>query len=89
MCLIFALQLGGSVYQWNNARIIALFTLFGISLLAFAALQIRLGDQGTLPPRIAKNRTLIFASIFVMTIDGAYYAVAYFVCGNLPKHLYF
>ena len=67
------------MYPWNNPRIIALFTLFGVFIIAFSALQIKLGDEATLPPRVAKDRTLIFASFFVMTIDGAYYAVAYFV----------
>ena len=84
ICLIFGLQLGGGVYPWNSGRIIALFTLFGFFTLAFAALQYELGDAATLPPRMARNRTLIFASFFVMTIDGAYYAIAYFVSHKLP-----
>ncbi len=79
VCLLFGLQLGGGEYPWDDPRIIALFTLFGVLIIAFAALQIRLGDGATLPPRVAKDRTLIFASFFVMTIDGAYYAIAYFV----------
>ena len=79
ICLIFALQLGGGVYHWSNPRIIALLILFGIFLVAFAVLQVQLGEEATLPPRVVKDRTLIFASFFVLTIDGAYYAIAYYV----------
>lgn len=90
VCLIFALQFGGSSGTWHTPAIIVLFTLFGVLLLAFAAYEAWLGETATVPPRIAKNRTVLSASFFVLTIDAPYYAVAYFVGGIivlLRRHL--
>lgn len=79
VCLVLGLQLGGGEDSWASARVLALFTLFGVFILSFAAVEFMLGDGATLPPRIAKNRTVLSASVFVMCIEGAYYAVAYYV----------
>ena len=94
VCLIFALQFGGSSGTWNTPAIIVLFTLFGVFLLAFATYETWLGETATVPPRIAKNRTVVSASFFVLAIDAPYYAIAYFVSGisvlqtfNVLNHL--
>lgn len=79
VCLIFALQFGGSSGTWNTPAIIVLFTLFGGFLVAFAMYERWLGETATVPPRIAKNRTVVSASLFVLAIDAPYYAIAYFV----------
>ncbi|KAF2839733.1 MFS general substrate transporter [Patellaria atrata CBS 101060] len=79
VCLIFGLQFGGTSDPWDSPRVIALFTLFGVFILSFAANEIYLGDAATMPPRIAKNRTVISASFFVLCIDAPYYAIAYFL----------
>lgn len=38
VCLLLALQWGGVTYDWSNGRIIALFVVFGIAIIAFVAL---------------------------------------------------
>jgi len=38
---------GGTMYAWDSGRIIALFTVFGITLLAFIGVQIWLGESAT------------------------------------------
>jgi MFS family permease len=40
VCLLLALQWGGSKYDWNNGRIIALFVIFGVLIIAFLVIQI-------------------------------------------------
>ena len=47
VCLLLALQWGGTTYAWNNGRIIALLVIFCAALLAFVAVQIWLGDIAT------------------------------------------
>jgi len=39
VCLLLALQLGGSTYAWNDARIIVLWVIFGLLMIAFAGVQ--------------------------------------------------
>src|ERR1700760_1547865 len=40
VCLVLALQWGGTTYSWRNARIIVLLILCGVLCLAFVAIQI-------------------------------------------------
>lgn len=59
ICLLLALQWGGSKYDWSNGRIIALFVLFGILIITFILLQIfRDDDYVTIPTRVITNRSV-------------------------------
>lgn len=53
ICLLLALQWGGTKHPWSDGRIIALFVLFGIFIIAFVAIQIWKGDAATVPPSIS------------------------------------
>ncbi|KAI1841605.1 hypothetical protein JX266_012158 [Neoarthrinium moseri] len=66
VCLLLALQWGGVLYAWNEGRIIALLTLFGVLLVAFILIQGLLPETSTIPPRIFKQRSMYtgFAAIF-------------------------
>jgi len=47
ICLLLALQWGGVTYAWGSGRIIALFVLFGILVIAFVVVQIFKGETAT------------------------------------------
>lgn len=79
VCLLLALQWGGVTYDWSNGRIIALFVVFGIAIVAFVALQIILGDKATVPTDIARQRTIAFASFFGLCIGGSFFIMIYFI----------
>ncbi|RAK94838.1 MDR family MFS transporter [Aspergillus ibericus CBS 121593] len=79
VCLLLALQWGGTTYAWNNSRIIGLFIGFGLILICFVGSQIWLGDKATLPPRIMKMRTTISLSCFSLGFGGAYYLLMYYL----------
>ena len=70
---------GGTTYNWNNGRIVALFVVFGITLIAFAGVQVWLGEGATIPPRIATQRTIWSASWFAFFLTGGYFLFIYFV----------
>lgn len=44
ICLLLALQWGGTTYSWSNARIIVLFCMFGCLTATFVAIQLWKGD---------------------------------------------
>ncbi|KAI0123646.1 major facilitator superfamily domain-containing protein [Xylariales sp. AK1849] len=79
VCLLFTLQWGGTTYAWNSGEIIALFVVFGITLIAFIGSQAWLGEAGTVPPRIAKQRTIFASSLFTFCLAGTFFLLSYFI----------
>lgn len=45
VCLLLALQLGESRYAFSDGRIIALFVMFGVLLIAFIVVQYFAGSE--------------------------------------------
>jgi len=89
VCLILALQLSGGNNSWSSPQVIALLTLFGVFIISFIAVQIWLQEGATLPPRIAKKRTVAFAAFYAMCLDGSYYTLTYYVRAarlHFPAH---
>lgn len=65
VCLLLALQWGGTTYPWSNSKVWGCLLGFGLLISIFIALQIKLGDRATLPPRIlVKNRTVLVSALY-------------------------
>ncbi|CAF9933684.1 MAG: hypothetical protein ALECFALPRED_005660 [Alectoria fallacina] len=79
ICLLLALQWGGSKYHWGNGRIIALFVVFGMLAIAFGGVQIWKGDNATIPPRILKKRSIAFGSWFMFCLGGSFFVLIYYI----------
>ena len=79
VCLLLALQWGGSKYPWKDGRIIALFVVFGILIMTFIGIQIWRQDAATVPPRILKNRSMAAGSFFSLCLGGSFFVLVYFL----------
>ncbi|KUI53575.1 Putative HC-toxin efflux carrier TOXA [Cytospora mali] len=79
ICLLLALQWGGTEYPWNNSRIIGLFVGFGAMIALFIGIQFWKGDQGTLPPRLFKNRNVLCAMLFSCFFGSAFFPLIYYL----------
>ncbi|KAI3402167.1 hypothetical protein diail_96 [Diaporthe ilicicola] len=79
VCLLLALQWGGSTYAWASWRVILLFVLFGVLGMAFAAVQTFMPDTASIPPRIIKQRTVFFANSFTFFIAGSMLMLVYYL----------
>ncbi|KAL8942384.1 MAG: hypothetical protein Q9216_001704 [Gyalolechia sp. 2 TL-2023] len=79
ICLLLALQWGGSEYSWGSGRIIALFVIAGVLASGFAIVQFRQGDNATIPIRIVKQRSMATASWFVFCLGASFFVLIYFV----------
>ncbi|CAL5874497.1 uncharacterized protein PFLUO_LOCUS8793 [Penicillium psychrofluorescens] len=79
VCLLLALQWGGTAYPWSDARVIALFVVFGVLLIAFIAVQFWVGDNATIPLRIAKQRSIASGSLFAVCIGASFFIMVYYV----------
>ncbi|KAH8589817.1 putative MFS multidrug transporter [Bisporella sp. PMI_857] len=78
ICLLLALQWGGTKHAWDSAQIIALFVVFGVLLIAFAAVQVWVGDNATIPVRIARQRSLAFSSLFEFCLSASFFIMVYY-----------
>lgn len=79
VCLLLALQWGGSTYAWGNVRIIVLFILFAVLISIFIAIQMWKGDLATVPPRIIKQRSVYGAAIFAIFIGASFFIFVYYL----------
>lgn len=79
VCLLLALQWGGTTYAWDSWRIIFLFVLFGILIIAFIFIQFKMQDNGTVPPRIIKKRSVWASAIFSFSLGAAFMGSVYYL----------
>lgn len=73
ICFLMALQWVGSMYPWNNGRIIALFVVAGVLGIAFTILQLGSKSATTIPRTLARNRDVWLAASYAMCITGGVY----------------
>ncbi|KAL7933667.1 putative aflatoxin efflux pump [Trichoderma chlorosporum] len=79
LCLLLALQWGGSKYDWSNWRIIFLFIMFAVTALAFALVQIKMPETASLPPKVITQRTMLSATFYMLFVAGAMMLLVYFI----------
>ncbi|CAG7933235.1 unnamed protein product [Penicillium olsonii] len=79
ICLIFALQWGGSLYSWDSARIIALFVVSGVTFVTFLGIQVWQKDQATIPIRLMKNRNVWGAAWYGSCISSTTFVFTYYL----------
>ncbi|KAL4758223.1 MDR family MFS transporter [Aspergillus foveolatus] len=79
LCLILALLWGGKEYSWKNARIIVLFVLFGVIMVAFMLVQKRKGDDALVPMRILCQRSIAFGMFFSFCTSGTGFILEYYL----------
>lgn len=79
VCLLLALQWGGQQYPWSDGRIIALLTLFSVLLVVFIGIQFWQQESATVPPRIAKNRTVAAGAFYSFTLGSAFMINVYYL----------
>lgn len=80
ICLLLALQWGGSNYPWNDGRIIALFVLFGVLFIVFLGVQVWQKDRATIPVRMMKNRNIWGGVWYASFLGAAMFIFNYYVC---------
>lgn len=79
ICLLLALQWGGTTYAWSNWRIILCFVLFGVLILVFTFVQYRQQDNATIPPRVLGMRTVWAGAFFAFAAGASFFVAIYFL----------
>lgn len=79
VCLLLALQWGGTTYDWSNWRIILLLVLSGILFIIFVYLQHLFQEHATVPPRILKYRAVSAGVTYAFFSGSAMMTLTYFL----------
>jgi hypothetical protein len=79
ICLLLALQWGGSSLAWSDGKVIALLTLFGILLIAFINVQVFRQQTAQIPASIVKNRSMLAGGFFVFNLAGSMMLMVYYI----------
>ena len=79
VCILLALQWGGSTYNWSNARIIVLIILFALLITGFILVQLWKKEMGTVPPRIASQRSVAAGMWVTFCTGGSFMTIVYFI----------
>ena len=85
ICLLLALQWGGSKYEWKSGRIIALLVLAGVLAICFLVIQWWKQDDATVPPRIVAQRSVWGSAWFGAMLGACFFVLVYFIRKSLPK----
>ncbi|KAF7128713.1 hypothetical protein CNMCM5793_003564 [Aspergillus hiratsukae] len=77
-CLNLALQWGGIVYLWSDAKVFGCLIGFGLLLITFLCLQFRGKESSNIPLRIFRSRTVSASCGFMMLVQVAIVLQSYF-----------
>ena len=74
ICLLLALQWGGTVHPWSDSRVWGCLLGFGLLVLVFCGIQYYKKDRATMPPRIiCGQRTVGACAMFSAFLAMALY----------------
>ncbi|TKX24051.1 MFS transporter-like protein 60 [Elsinoe australis] len=79
ICLLLALQWGGTTHPWSSPTIIGLLTTFAVLFLAFLALEALTPTTAMAPTRIVLNRSVASAMLYMFLIAGTMMAIIYYL----------
>jgi Fungal trichothecene efflux pump (TRI12) len=83
VCLLLALQWGGTVYPWSSSRIIGLFIGGGLMIIIFIIIQFKRGDKATLPISVLKQRTVASSALFSLFMGASFFILIYYSTTNI------
>lgn len=79
VCLILALQWGGTTYLWSAPRIIGLLVTFAVLLVAFLAVEVLTPETAMAPTRVILDRSVGGSMLFMFLLSGGMMVVVYYL----------
>lgn len=79
VCLLVALELGGSSDPWSSGRIIALLVVFGVCMIVFIGVQFWRPEYATVRPDMLKKRSVWAAGCFTFAMGSAFFVSIYYL----------
>lgn len=79
ICLLLALQWGGSTYPWHDSKVWGCLLGFGLLIIIFIVQQFRRGERATIPLRIFTQRTVLTSCLFSCFLSMGLYTHIYYL----------
>jgi hypothetical protein len=79
VCLLLALEWGGTTYSWSSGRIVGLLVVSGVTFAAFVALEALRRDNAVIPPSVLFNKTMGLCVLYAFCASAAFNLSDYFV----------
>ncbi|KAI4713719.1 hypothetical protein J4E89_001166 [Alternaria sp. Ai002NY15] len=79
VCLILALQWGGTTDLWSAPKIIGLLVTFAVTFIAFLVVEFTMPDTAMAPPRVILNRSMGGAMLFIFLLAGGMMNTVYYI----------
>lgn len=79
VCLLLALEWGGTTYNWSSGRIIALLVVSGIAFMAFIAMEVLQKSRSTIPSSVVLKKTVALCVLYAFCASAAFSVIDYFV----------
>lgn len=77
--LLLAIQWGGVVYPWSSPRVVALLVVGSVLCVGFIISQGFLGENGTIPPRVIKQRSMAASTIVSICLGAPLIITAFYI----------
>jgi hypothetical protein len=78
ICLILALQCGGSLYLWSAPRIIGLFVAFAVLLIIFGVVKALLPDTAIALTYVVMNYSIAASMLIMFLISRGMMTIMYY-----------
>ena len=79
VCLILALQWGGSTYPWSAPTIIGLLVTFAVLFLIFIFVEVMTPKTAMAPTRVILNRSIAACMLYMLLLSGAMMSIIYYL----------
>ena len=79
VCLILALQWGGSTYSWSAPKIVGLLVTFSVLFIAFVVVEVLTPDTAMAPTRVVLNRSIAGSMTFMFLLSGGLMSMIYYL----------
>ncbi|KNG46083.1 aflatoxin efflux pump aflt [Stemphylium lycopersici] len=79
VCLILALEWGGTTDPWSAPKIIGLLVTFAVTLVAFLIVEFKMPETAMAPPRVVLNRSVSGAMLFTFVMAGGMMNALYYI----------
>lgn len=81
VCLLLALVWGGTQYRWSDGRIIALFVVFGVLMIAFGFIETHSSnsEHAVLRPRLLRQRNVVCGGLFAFLLATSNFMVGFYM----------